>query len=156
MGVHGVEQPAFNLGKDNFLSTGNQQQSNITAMIVVVCVGLMIAFLVLGIVRLRAAHNRQTKEELQAEVEMAWDDSALNITVNPIDEAENCQKVAMVAEVADLQDAYVDSSDEDIMVEDDLYPDEDEDDVEDVEEESDEECTRHHHGGAGGRRARLE
>ena len=49
----------------------------------------------------------------------------------------------MVAEVADLQDAYVDSSDEDIMVEDDLYPDEDEDDV---EEESDEECTRHHHG----------
>ena len=27
MGVHGVEQPAFNLGKDNFLTTGNQQQS---------------------------------------------------------------------------------------------------------------------------------
>merc|ERR1712037_992820 len=91
MGVHGVEQPtAFSLGKkDNFLAGGNQQQSNITAMIVVVCVGLMIAFLVLGIVRLRAAHNRQTKEELQAEVEMAWDDSALNITVNPIDEAED-------------------------------------------------------------------
>jgi len=155
MGVHGVEQPAFSLGKnDNFLTGGNQQQSNITAMIVVVCVGLMIAFLVLGIVRLRAAHNRQTKEELQAEVEMAWDDSALNITVNPIDEAENCQKVAMVAEVADLQDAYEDSSDEDIMVEDDLYQDEDEDDI---EEESDEECTRHHPGaGAGGRRARLE
>merc|ERR1712037_499399 len=130
MGVHGVEQPtAFSLGKkDNFLAGGNQQQSNITAMIVVVCVGLMIAFLVLGIVRLRAAHNRQTKEELQAEVEMAWDDSALNITVNP--------------------------SDEDIMVEDDLYQDEDEDDI---EEESDEECTRHHPGaGAGGRRARLE
>jgi len=85
---------------------------------------------------------------------MAWDDSALNITVNPIDEAENCQKVAMVAEVADLQDAYEDSSDEDIMVEDDLYQDEDEDDI---EEESDEECTRHHPGaGAGGRRARLE
>merc|ERR1719273_1966112 len=134
----------------SFLSaaaSGNQEQSNITAMIVVVCVGLMVAFLILGIVRLRAVHNRQTKEELQAEVEMAWDDSALNITVNPIDEAENCQKVAMVAEVADLQgvDAYVDSSDEeeDILVEDDLYADEDEDDV---EEESDEECTRHHHG----------
>jgi hypothetical protein len=155
MGVHGVEQTAFSLGKnENFLTGGNQQQSNITAMIVVVCVGLMIAFLVLGIVRLRAAHNRQTKEELQAEVEMAWDDSALNITVNPIDEAENCQKVAMVAEVADLQDAYEDSSDEDIMVEDDLYQDEDEDEI---EEESDEECTRHHPGaGAGGRRARLE
>ena len=30
----------------------------------------------------------------------------------------------MVAEVADLQDAYEDSSDEDIMAEDDLYQDE--------------------------------
>ena len=29
--------------------------------------------------------NRTSKEELQQEVEMAWDDSALNITVNPID-----------------------------------------------------------------------
>merc|ERR1711879_340800 len=154
IGVHGVEQPVFSMSSHINSFAGNQEQSNITAMIVVVCVGLMIAFLVLGIIRLRAVHNRQTKEELQAEVEMAWDDSALNITVNPIDEAENCQKVAMVAEVADLQDAYVDSSDEDIMVEDDLYPDEDEDDV---EEESDEEtCTRHHHGTVGGRRARLE
>merc|ERR1712241_1123232 len=132
IGVHGVEQPVFSMSShtpSNSGFAGNQEQSNITAMIVVVCVGLMVAFLILGIVRLRAVHNRQTKEELQAEVEMAWDDSALNITVNPIDEAENCQKVAMEAEVADLQgvDAYVDSSDEeeDILVED-LYVDEDE------------------------------
>merc|ERR1712045_1104646 len=153
MGVHGVEQPAFSLGKGNFLAAGNQQ-SNITAMIVVVCVGLMIAFLVLGIVRLRAAHNRQTKEELQAEVEMAWDDSALNITVNPIDEAENCQKVAMVAEVADLQDAFEDSSDEDIMVaEDDLYQEDDYEEEDEVDEDSDEEIGLARHGG---RRARLE
>jgi len=34
---------------------------------------------------LTSIFSRQTKEELQAEVEMAWDDSALNITVNPID-----------------------------------------------------------------------
>lgn len=159
IGVHGVEQPSFNFGKPRshdkgYFDSGNQEQSNITAMIVVVCVGLMIAFLVLGIIRLRAVHNRQAKEELQAEVEMAWDDSALNITVNPIDDAENnCRKVPMVAEVADLHDSYVDSSEdedeEDIMV--DLYHDEDE---EDVEEDSDEEIPRHVQGG--GRRARLE
>lgn len=159
IGVHGVEQPSFSFGKPKshdkgYFDPGNSEQSNITAMIVVVCVGLMIAFLVLGIIRLRAVHNRQAKEELQAEVEMAWDDSALNITVNPIDDAESsCRKVPMVAEVADMHDSFGDSSDEeeeeDIMV--DLYHDEDE---EDVEEDYDEEIPRHVHGP--GPRARLE
>jgi len=156
IGVHGVEQPVFSMSShtpSNSGFAGNQEQSNITAMIVVVCVGLMIAFLILGIIRLRAVHNRQTKEELQAEVEMAWDDSALNITVNPIDEAENCQKVAMVAEVTDLRDQFLDSSDEeDMMAEDDLYQEDDEEEDE-VDEDSDEEIGLARHGG---RRARLE
>lgn len=156
IGVHGVEQPVFSMSShtpSNSGFAGNQEQSNITAMIVVVCVGLMIAFLILGIIRLRAVHNRQTKEELQAEVEMAWDDSALNITVNPIDEAENCQKVAMVAEVTDLRDQFLDSSDEeDMLAEDDLYQEDDEEEDE-VDEDSDEEIGLARHGG---RRARLE
>jgi hypothetical protein len=102
-------------------------------------------------------HNRTSKEELQQEVEMAWDDSALNITVNPIDEAENQnrQKVPMVAEVT-MDDGFVDSSDdEDDMIDvGDLYQDEDEDEDEDEVEDSEDECngisSRH------GRRARLE
>merc|ERR1711879_767984 len=154
IGVHGVEQPVFSMSSHINSFAGNQEQSNITAMIVVVCVGLMIAFLVLGIIRLRAVHNRQTKEELQAEVEMAWDDSALNITVNPIDEAENCQKVSMVAEVTDLNDQFLDSSDEeDILAEDDIYQEEDE--IEDIDEDvdSEDDCGLARHGG---RRARLE
>ena len=68
-------------------------------------------------------------------------------------EAENRQKVPIVAEVA-MDDAFVDSSDEeDMMAEEDLYQDEDDDDDE-VDEDSEdeyEEKARH-----GNRRARLE
>merc|ERR1712061_822487 len=109
--------------------------------------------IVIGVFRLRAAHNRTSKEELQQEVEMAWDDSALNITVNPIDEAENQnrQKVPIVAEVT-MDDGFVDSSDDedDIIDVGDLYQDEDEDEVEDSEDECNGISSRH------GRRARLE
>ena len=39
---------------------------------------------VLGVIRVRAAHSRHGNEENQ-DAEMAWDDSPLNITVNPMD-----------------------------------------------------------------------
>lgn len=51
----------------------------------VVCVGFLVVMIVLGVVRIRAAHQRQAQEEIN-DTEMAWDDSALNITVNPMEE----------------------------------------------------------------------
>lgn len=62
-------------------------------MIVVICVAFVGVIVILGILRIRAAHKRTAREELQAEVEMAWDDSALNIVVNPLDVSFECEKV---------------------------------------------------------------
>ena len=39
---------------------------------------------VLGVIRVRAAHTRGATQDL-ADTEMAWDDTSLNITVNPME-----------------------------------------------------------------------
>ena len=58
------------------------------AVVAVVCVGFLAVLLILGILRVRAGQQRSAQDEAgaqaQNEVEMAWDDTALNITVNPI------------------------------------------------------------------------
>lgn len=60
-------------------------------VIIVVCVGFLLFMVVLGVIRIRAAHNRSQQEDM-ADAEMAWDDSALNITVNPM-EVNNKQHI---------------------------------------------------------------
>ena len=44
---------------------------------------------VLGVIRVRAAHSRNNTED-NADAEMAWDDTPLNITVNPMDVSVIC------------------------------------------------------------------
>ncbi|XP_066260044.1 calsyntenin-1 isoform X1 [Euwallacea similis] len=89
---HNVEvRPASVISRDyaqanrlNLMASGG---SHAVTIIVVVCVGFLLFMIVLGIVRIRAAHQKASSEEAQ-DGEMTWDDSALTITVNPMENAE--------------------------------------------------------------------
>ena len=57
-------------------------------VIIVVCVGFLGFMIVLGVVRIRAAHQRGSGQhgDVEEKPEMEWDNSALTITVNPMDQ----------------------------------------------------------------------
>ncbi|CAH0549195.1 unnamed protein product [Brassicogethes aeneus] len=67
----------------NLMSAGG---SHAVTIIVVVCVGFLMFMIVLGAVRIRAAHSKSAGDEPH-DSEMTWDDSALTITVNPMETA---------------------------------------------------------------------
>ena len=56
------------------------------AAIIVVCVGFLLFMIILGVVRIRAAHRRTQVVHVEEKQEMEWDNSALNITVNPVEQ----------------------------------------------------------------------
>ncbi|XP_067658784.1 calsyntenin-1-like [Haliotis asinina] len=56
------------------------------AAIIVVCVGFLLFMIILGVIRIRAAHRRTQVVQVDEKCEMEWDNSALNITVNPMEQ----------------------------------------------------------------------
>merc|ERR1712106_828210 len=91
-------------------------------IIIVVCVGFLMFMVVLGVIRVRAAHARHTSEDA-ADAEMAWDDSSLNITVNPMEQQLEMSEAQRLRDDDDDDD---DSSDDGSNFNDDMDSSEDE------------------------------
>ena len=55
-------------------------------VIVIVCAAVMITLAVFGVLKLRSYQGQNNETNVEDRLEMEWDNSALTITINPMDQ----------------------------------------------------------------------
>ncbi|CAI5441359.1 unnamed protein product [Caenorhabditis angaria] len=118
------------------------------AVVVVVCVGFLLVLLVIGVLKMRdTPMPRRRRQKRQSDGGLHWDDSGMNITVNPLDDVEKNG----IAD--DFSEDDEDDEEEDSEAESECSYRDEEDDVSEDEEEHVEvlpHCDSTQRGGASG------
>jgi hypothetical protein len=90
--IHRMVQPQANILHSDKSMKHEQRNSDgpqtVTGIVVIciVCIGFILLLVVLGVMRIRNAQRHSRDVNVDEKQEMEWDNSALTITVNPMDQ----------------------------------------------------------------------